>query len=92
MATEKPKYVLIEGVVNGGDAVKLPKPVTKENIKQVWTVLDKTKLQLLGFIHLRTAFIESRMHDWDLTKEGKLRFYGHSGHKDEVHTLAVVYE
>ena len=91
MASEK-KYVLIEGVINGGPAVNLPKPLTKKNVKQVWTVLQPKQLPLLGLVHCRTAFLEDQMHDWELTKEGKLRFYGHSGGKGDVHTLAVVYE
>lgn len=91
MASEK-KYVLIEGVVNGGPPVDLPKPVTKKNIKQVWTVLQPQWLAVMGLVHFRSAFLEDRMHDWDLNKKGQLRFYGHSGGKGDVHTLAVVYE
>lgn len=86
------KYVLLEGVVNGGDAVKLPKPVTKANIEQVWTVLRPLMLPHIGLVHFQSAFLEDRMHDWDITKDGKLRFYGHSGEKNEVHTLAIVYK
>lgn len=92
MASEKKKYVILKDVVNGGPAVKLPKPVTKENIEQVWTVLNETKLKVMGLVHHHSAFLEDRMHDWDLTKDGKLRFYGHSGGKDDVHTLAIVYK
>lgn len=92
MASEKKKYVLIEGVVNGGDAVKLPKPVTKQNIEQVWTLLNKDKLESMGLVHFHSAFLEDRMHDWDLNRKGELRFYGHSGGKGDVHTLVVVYK
>ncbi|MET0980249.1 MAG: hypothetical protein ABWX90_03275 [Candidatus Saccharimonadales bacterium] len=92
MATEKKKWVLLENVINGGPAVDLPKPVTKKNLDQVWTLLNKDKLKTMGLVHFQSAFMEDRMHDWDITKQGKLRFYGHSGGKDEIHTLVLVYK
>lgn len=93
MAKDEKKFVLVRGVVNGDRAgVDLPKPVTKKNLQQVWTVYDEEKFKQNGFMHLHGSFMEDRMHDWDLTKEGKLRFYGHSGERGEVHVLALVYK
>lgn len=87
------KFVMLRGVVNGDRAgVDLPSPVTKENLQQVWTVYDHKKFEEFGLRHLYGSFIEDRMHDWDLTKDGKLRFYGHSGERGELHDLALVYK
>lgn len=85
-------FVVLRNVVNdSGVKHDLPAPVTAENIKQVWTILDQQKLVENGLKHHHGSFLEDRNHDWRITDDGKLCFYGHSGRKGERHDLALVY-
>lgn len=87
------KSLILRGVENGAKkATPLPPGVTTSNLKQVWTLLNEAKFNIVGLVHFKTAFLEDRMHDWDLSKDGGLRFYGHSGSKGEMHDLVLVYE
>lgn len=86
-------FVILRNVVNdSGVKHKLPAPVTAQNLKQVWTVYDHAQLVANGLKHHHGSFVEERIHDWDVTKDGCLCFYGHSGSKGERHDLALVYE
>lgn len=74
---------ILRGVVNGGPAVKM-----KSRPVKVWTILDEALFRDIGPVHLRSAFIESGMHDWEW-KKGMLRFYGYSGEPGGLHDLAI---
>jgi hypothetical protein len=87
------KYIILRGVPNNSlKKTPLPKPLNAKNIRQVSTLLNEEKLKEFGVVHFHSAFIEDRMHDWDITKKNELRFYGHSGEKDDLHDLVIVFE
>lgn len=87
------KYVILRDVPNNSlKKTPLPEGLTRDNVKQVSTLLFEDKLKEFGIRHFYSVFIEDRMHDWDITKNNELRFYGHSGEKDDLHNLVIVYE
>lgn len=59
-------------------------------VKEVWTIIDNTKYESIGLVHNVSAFKEDKMHDWKITKDNELRFYGHSGARGDKHDLVLV--
>lgn len=59
-------------------------------VKEVWTIIDNDKYESIGLVHNVSAFKEDKMHDWSITKDNELRFYGHSGARGDKHDLVLV--
>lgn len=84
------QHIILRDVTNDSRVFhSLPKGI---KIKQVWTLINEELYKKVGLQHNVSAFIEERMHDWRLSKNGELCFYGHSGMRGDKHDLVLVLE
>lgn len=70
----------------------LPAAPEGRTLARVWTVIDAVLLTELGPLHNRSAFLEDRVHDWLLDKDGALRYYSRVAETDKEVDIVLDYE
>lgn len=59
-----------------GNSNSLPTPPEEgRKLVRVWTLINKDLLKQLGPVHNVSAFLEDHIHDWQITRDGGLRYY-----------------